>query len=133
MAAGRFHHLDLTVTDLTRSTTFYDAVLPLLGFARQPDCPEGPLWGQSGQELGLQGASGEGLGREHDRWAPGLHHLAFAAESRDEVDRVYEALLELGVTILDPPADYPQYGPGYYAAFFADPDGIKLEVVFTPG
>ena len=40
-------------------------------------------------------------------------------------------LLEIGATVLDPPAEYA-YTPGYYAVFFADPDGIKLEVVFEP-
>jgi len=40
---------------------------------------------------------------------------------------------EQGATILDPPADYPQYGAGYYAVFFADPDGLKLEVVHFTG
>ena len=36
----------------------------------------------------------------------------------------------IGATILDAPADYPRYGPTYYAVFFADPDGLKLEYVF---
>jgi catechol 2,3-dioxygenase-like lactoylglutathione lyase family enzyme len=69
----------------------------------------------------------------HDRYAPGLHHLALHAESREQVDSAHERLLELGATVLDPPAVYegPAYGPDYYAAFFADPDGLKLEVVHT--
>ncbi len=37
-----------------------------------------------------------------------------------------------GITVLDPPAEYPEYGPQYYAVFFADPDGMKLEVVHEP-
>jgi catechol 2,3-dioxygenase-like lactoylglutathione lyase family enzyme len=48
------------------------------------------------------------------------------------VDDVHRQLLALGVPILDAPAAYPQYAPGYYAVFFADPDGLKLEYVFTP-
>ena len=46
----------------------------------------------------------------------------------------YAALVKFGATILDAPADYPQYnqGKGYYAVFFADPDGLKLEYVWTP-
>jgi glyoxylase I family protein len=39
-------------------------------------------------------------------------------------------LRSIGATILDAPADYPRYGPTYYALFFADPDGLKLEFVF---
>jgi predicted lactoylglutathione lyase len=58
--------------------------------------------------------------------------VAWAAESRDDVDAMYALLLKIGAVILDPPADYPRYGAGYYAVFFADPDGLKLEYVFKP-
>ena len=67
----------------------------------------------------------------HDRYAPGLHHLAFHAGSRGEVDAVHELVRSTGAAVLDPPAEY-DYTPGYYAVFFADPDGLKLEVVFEP-
>ena len=40
--------------------------------------------------------------------------------------------LEIGAAVLYPPTDYPAYGDGYYAVFFADPDGIKLEFVYRP-
>ena len=42
----------------------------------------------------------------------------------------YDFLRQTGVTILDPPAEYPQYWPVYYAVFFAYPDGLKLEFVY---
>jgi glyoxylase I family protein len=61
---------------------------------------------------------------------PGLHHVAFSAQTRSDVDRVYEVLVEIGAVVLDPPAAYPQYGSGYYALFFADPDGLNLAFVF---
>jgi glyoxylase I family protein len=70
--------------------------------------------------------------RAHDRYSCGLHHLAWVAQSRDDVDRLHELLVVIGATVLDPPADYPQYREGYYALFFADPDGLKLEFVHTP-
>ena len=50
----------------------------------------------------------------------------------DDVDALHEVLRRIGAAVLDPPADYPQYGEGYYAVFFADPDGLKLEFVFQP-
>jgi len=128
-APGRVHHLDLTVADLAVSTAFYEGVMPLMGFRRMPDCPEGPLWLGDAVELGLQAARRP---RPHDRYVPGLHHLAFEAPSRRDVDRFYEQLLALHVRVLDAPAEYPAYGPGYYAVFFADPDGIKLEYAYTP-
>jgi hypothetical protein len=46
-----------------------------------------------------------------------------------DVDRLHEFLLSIGATVLDPPADYPPYRDGYYAVFFSDPDGLKLEFV----
>ena len=129
MAQGWLHHIDLTVSDLPRSTVFYDRVLPLLGFRRIEDCADGPLWAGAGMELGLQAAQ---AAVRHDRYAPGLHHLAFGAASRADVDRVHAELVKLAVPILDPPALYERYAPGYYAVFFSDPDAIKLEYVYTP-
>ncbi len=128
-AIGSIHHIDMTVGDLVRSTAFYDRVLPLMGFRRSAGVPEGPIWAGGMLEVGLVAARSHAV---HDRYAPGLHHLAFTAPSRSDVDAPYEQLLGLGVPILDAPAEYPQYAPGYYAVFFADPDAVKLEYVYTP-
>jgi len=128
---GAIHHLDISVRDLIRSTDFYDRVLPRIGFRRIPDSPEGPLCGGSHVEVGLQAAR-PSEAQPHDRFSPGLHHLAFTAPTREAVDALHRDLIALGVTILDPPAEYPDYTPGYYAVFFADLDGIKLEYVHTP-
>ena len=125
------HHIDITVSDLDRSTEFYDRLLPLMGFRRSPDVPEGPIWAGTHTEIGLAPARGTSR-RDHDRYSPGLHHLAFSAPDRAAVDTFHGRLLDLGVQVLDAPAEYPKYGSGYYAVFFADPDGIKLEYVFTP-
>ena len=130
MTSGRIHHIDITVTDLSRSTDFYDRVLPLLGFRRVPDCEGNPVWAGAYAEVGLQPGRAAS-GRSHDRFSPGLHHIAFGAPDRAAVDQLYRDLHRLGVEILDPPAQYDQYTPGYYAVFFADPDGMKLEYVFT--
>jgi glyoxylase I family protein len=130
VTAGALHHVDLTVADFRRSKAFYGEVMPLMGFERLPkEFGAVAWWGAS--ILAIQPASPAERDRLHSRHTPGLHHLAFRAPSRDAVDRLYAALLELGVTILDPPADYP-YSAGYYAVFFADPDGIKLEYVHSP-
>ena len=126
---GRIHHLDLSVRDLVASTAFYDRWLPRMGFQRIADCAEGPLWRGSQLELGLQRAR---TSTAHDRYAPGLHHLAFTADSREAVIELHESMRISGVNILDAPAEYPNYAPGYFAMFFADPDGLKLEYVFTP-
>jgi catechol 2,3-dioxygenase-like lactoylglutathione lyase family enzyme len=64
-----------------------------------------------------------------------MHHMAFHAESAKDVDRVHRAMLDAGATVLDAPADYSgqrAYSLGYYASFYADPDGIKIEVAYIP-
>lgn len=134
------HHLDLNASDLDRSGRFYDAVLTHIGFRRAdlsaPGDTSGFDWAApsgSGRPTTIGIYPAKSSGRAADRHAPGIHHLALSARSREDVDRLYRKLLELDAVILDPPRDYPKYEPGYYAVFFLDPDGLKLEYVFTPG
>ncbi|HKX87818.1 MAG TPA: VOC family protein [Sphingopyxis sp.] len=130
---GLVHHIDLTVTDKDRSRLFYDAVLGFFGYRRAADYDHGSDWDREGEpfhSIGIIEAHGPGAARTHDRYAPGLHHLAWTAGSRDDVDALHDLLRSIGAAILDAPADYPRYGPTYYAVFFADPDGLKLEFVF---
>lgn len=135
---GPINHLDLTVSDLERSVPFYDRILGHLGF-RRIEGEGDPAWFQryaGGGYFGiaLRLAPAATRAQRHDRWVPGLHHVAFHAESREDVDRTYQVLQSMVAEILDPPAEYkgPAYSSGYYAVFFADPDGLKLEVVYEP-
>lgn len=128
------HHVDLTVSDLALAKRFYQPVMEFLGY-RMTEGTENDLGFASGGDDGtgimLHPAHPESRDRKHDRYATGLHHLAFRAASRDEVDDLHRVLQRIGAKILDPPAVY--YPPNYYAVFFADPDGLKLEFVFNPG
>jgi glyoxylase I family protein len=131
---GAVHHIDLTSRDLARSTSFYDEVLGFLGYRRSRSDDTGVDWdlrdaGHLVCSIGLKPARSD---RDHDRYSAGLHHLAWHAASRDDVDRLHALLMRLGTRILDAPAEYPAYGAGYYALFFADPDGLKLEFVHWP-
>jgi catechol 2,3-dioxygenase-like lactoylglutathione lyase family enzyme len=67
----------------------------------------------------------------YDRYAVGIHHLAFVAQSREQVDERAAWLRERDAEIESGPQEY-EYTPGYYAVFFYDPDGIKLEIVHRP-
>ena len=99
---------------------------------RMPSVDNQRKWKKRGVGIFLiYAAKPESLGKSHDRYAPGLHHLCFDADSRDEVDRLHGEMVAAGATVLDAPAEY-QYTPGYYAVFFADPDGLKLELCFAP-
>jgi glyoxylase I family protein len=135
---GAIHHLDLNVADLEGSARFYGAILTCIGYRRAnlsaPGEPEGFDWmapdarGGHRFSIGLYPAR---RNRPHDRYAPGIHHLALRAKSREDVDELYRVLLKIKAEILEAPREYPEYEPGYYALFFLDPDGIKLEFVFT--
>jgi glyoxylase I family protein len=131
---GLIHHIDLTVIELERSRIFYDHFLSFIGYARSEDHENGTDWDRSGSgpfaSIGIIKAKGEHAARVHDRGSAGLHHLAFTAESRADVNLLYTKLLEIEAVILDPPALYPRYHTDYYALFFNDPDGLKLEYVF---
>jgi len=68
----------------------------------------------------------------HRREPGGLHHPAFKAESRADVDRLYSEMKSTGATVGSAPRAYPEYTPpGYYALFFKDLEGIKYEIVCT--
>ena len=133
---GIVHHVDLTVTDPQTSFALYDAVLRALGYELHKQDERGFDWvlaTPTGKySIGIVRAKAGA--HEHDRYTPGLHHVAWSVESRAAVDRMHELLVRLGATVVDAPAEYPQYndGKGYYAVFFADRDGLKLECVFTP-
>lgn len=134
---GGFHHIDLNVRDLEASRRVYGLVLEFLGYAQVKDSG-GYEWdlrtGEGrGASLGLRACDPALADQAHQRYAPGLHHLAWRADSRADVDRLYALLVEHGVRILDPPAHYPEYSGDYYAVFFEDPDGMKLELVYAPG
>lgn len=138
MTRGMVHHIDLSVTDPKVSCPFYEAVLGFMGYApgqkREDGGRDFDLTKPSGNfsSIGIRAAQGENSVHGHDRYAPGLHHLAWRAESRGDVDALHAVLQTIGATVLDAPADYPEYGRDYYAVFFADPDGMKLEYVFLP-
>ena len=124
-------HIDLTVNDVARSRAFYDLVLGELGFRKFED--ENYLhWSNAQMTIAIRAASDANRNAEFDRYRVGFHHLALRARSRADVDQFHRFLTREKITILDTPAEYPQYGREYYAVFFADLDGMKLELVHNP-
>lgn len=133
--SGFFHHLDLTVSDPVKSRPLYELFLGHCGFSLKGAEADWAGFGLGDKRypcITLLKATGGGAARNHDRYSPGLHHLALRASSRADVDALHVKLVAFGAAILDAPAEYPDYGAGYYAVFFADADGMKLEYVFTP-
>ena len=134
-------HIEITVKDMSVAVPFYDKLLPLLGF--DPKKKVRAVMAEHDKEvvtyedsrLGFaitSPRSGFATESIHRRRPGALHHLAFRAESRAEVDRLYSELKKIGATIVSPPREYPEYTPpGSYALFFKDPEGIKYEIVCT--
>ncbi len=132
-------HVDLVCRDLARSLAFYAAVLGPLGLEPPTLFP-----GERGEQihylrfaatgsgsLGLRQASGRQAEQQFELYAPGLHHLALAVETREDVDAAHAAAVAGGAQVLHAPRLFPQYHRGYYATFFLDPDGFRIEVALS--
>jgi glyoxylase I family protein len=135
MRSTGVHHVDLVVSSIERSLPFYTELLAPLGYHRVSEV-EGEqgetIWYISGPgtSIGLREARSES--EPYDRYRIGLHHLAFEVDSRAEVDERAEWVRTQDVEVESEPQEYT-YQQGYYATFFYDPDGLKLEIVHVPG
>jgi len=133
-------HIQITVKDMDVAIPFYDRFLPLLGFDVKNridatiEAHEFHVVEYIHPRLAFAITSPRAAfaGDTIHRRKPGaLHHLAFKAESRAEVDRLHLALKEIGARIVNEPRLFPEHGPDYYAVFFKDLEGIKYEIVCT--
>lgn len=133
-------HIQITVKDLKIAETFYDKFFPLLGFditkkvSAYIEEHDFHVIEYSHPNLSFAITSPrEAFVNDsiHRRKPGSLHHLAFKAETRKEVDDIYTGLLKIGANIVSEPRIYPEYAPNYYAVFFKDFEGIKYEVVCT--
>ena len=125
------HHVALTVSDLERSKGLYSGLLGLLGYSLHVDSDSVLAWTGPYPEILLYKARIDQVQNKHSTYDPGIHHLAFSAESIDIVQRAFELARDFGCVILDEPRKYPSYGLSYFATYFLDPDGIKLEFAFN--
>lgn len=123
MKTRRFDHIDLRVDDLATAKLFYAQLLPALGFAVENGDKEWCGWKAEGP------GPVEFFGLDEDRThRPNENRIAFWAETRAEVDRLAEVVRQAGGSNLEGPALWREYSPGYYAIFFEDPSGNKLEI-----
>jgi catechol 2,3-dioxygenase-like lactoylglutathione lyase family enzyme len=126
-------HVDLVCGDLDRSLEFYRHVFGPLGLT-EPFLVEG----ERGEQIHYlrfpeRGSGSLGLRQALEEqafllYAPGLHHLSFAVESHEDVDGTHARVVEAGAEVLHAPRLWPEYHPAYYATFFRDPDGFRIEV-----
>ena len=121
-------HIYFNVSDLARAEPFYDAVLQTaLGFRKTRFALDGePHIQYFNRHFGLVLRPARIAGA-HSSYSPGLHHFCLRVDSPADVVAVAEQLRSLGVEASAAKL-YPEYAPDYWATFFADPDGIRLEV-----
>ena len=117
-------HLTIGVSDLQRSRDFYLQALAPLGFAETSTSEVMPGEIEFGSADKLDFA----ISTEYAVGAP--VHVAFAADSIEQVHAFHDAALAAGGLEHGPPGPRPHYGEGYYGAFVLDPDGHNIEAVF---
>lgn len=142
-------HVDLSVLDYENGLGFYDRMFGWLGWKSFDAAIQGyagvyyydfnELHSNFASLIGIHPAdpAAAPLDRDHSvagtLHPPGLHHIGLWAHSAAEVDAFHrEFLVPEGVRVTDPPREYPNYMPDYYAVFFHDPTGIRWEFVHTP-
>jgi catechol 2,3-dioxygenase-like lactoylglutathione lyase family enzyme len=117
-----FDHVKFGVSDYAASKAFYLKALEPLGVAFVAEGP--PSYG-----VELSSKSDASLCLFQTEEKPAHLHLAFTAETRQQVDAFYRAALEAGGKDNGPPGLRPNYHANYYAAFVIGPDGHNIEAV----
>ena len=124
MKTRRLDHIDLRVKDIKVARRFYEKLLPEIGFTADRSDPD---WGTFYSAGGDQPSDFFGF-TEDRQHQPNGTRIAFWADTREEVDRIAKLVRDIGGQNLEGPEICANYSPGYYAFFFEDPDGNKLEV-----
>lgn len=118
-------HIVIRVSDFKKSKAFYDKLFKFLGFKVLDEFGDAIGWTNGKTRYWIGRADKKGRKHKYRLGDIGLHHYAFELRSRKDVDALQDFLKkELGATIVDPAGEYYD---DYYAVFFLDPDGIKLE------
>jgi catechol 2,3-dioxygenase-like lactoylglutathione lyase family enzyme len=134
MRSGGVHHVDLVVSSIERSLPFYRDLLGPLGWhgIGEVEGERGEtIWYLSGRETSIGLREAQSDSGPYDRYGLGLHHLAIEVASRSVVDERADWVRAAGAELESEPQEYT-YLPGYYAVFFYDPDGMKLEILHVP-
>ena len=117
-------HLVVSVGNFEKSKKFYAPLMEFLGFGVDTEYEGMMGWANGNTLFWIAAADEEGKKHKYRKGDIGFHHYAFRLRNRKDVDGLQAYLEENGATILDPAGEYYD---DYYAVFFLDPDGMKLE------
>jgi catechol 2,3-dioxygenase-like lactoylglutathione lyase family enzyme len=112
-------HVTIEVSDLERSSAFYDAVFAPLGWRRHTDSAERVGWGIAKPWFFV--TTGEAV-------RSGTGVVCFSASGRAAVKGAWESGVQAGGRDDGEPGVRPEYGPSYYSAYLRDPDGYRIEI-----
>jgi catechol 2,3-dioxygenase-like lactoylglutathione lyase family enzyme len=118
----KFDHIDLRVRDVHKSRAFYNVLMQALGATRWSKGDRSSEWYHPARAEPFFGI------HTHGKHVANKSRIAFAVESRKEVDRVAAAIKKAGARAIEGPEVCKSYGQPYYAVFFEDADGNKFEV-----
>ncbi len=119
-------HLVVSVGDFEKSKAFYAPLMEFLGFGVEAEYETMMGWANGKTLFWIAAADAEGRKHAYRKGDIGFHHYAFRLRSRKDVDALQAFLEEQGAEIVDPAGEYYD---DYYAVFFLDPDGMKLEAM----
>ncbi|HET7099284.1 MAG TPA: VOC family protein [Patescibacteria group bacterium] len=128
------YHFQINVADKNISFPFYKELLGYLDYEVMFEDEKVLGLGNGNTDLWLVQTDKKFVGNKFHRKNTGVNHISFGLESKENVDKfVNEFLKPKGVKFLyETPKEFPEYGKGYYAVYFEDPDRIKLEVTYKP-
>ena len=117
-------HIVIRVSDYAKSKAFYGQLFHFLGFEISDEYDDAIGWTNGDTRFWIGPADEKGRKRKYRIGDVGFHHYAFQLRSRKDVDALQAFLQETDTVIVDPAGEYYD---DYYAVFFLDPDGLKLE------
>jgi catechol 2,3-dioxygenase-like lactoylglutathione lyase family enzyme len=129
MVTGQLHHIEIYVSNLERSCEFWGWFLEFLGYSPFQVWAEGKSWKLNSTYIVFVQVQERYLHPPYHRCRVGLNHIAFLAESSDQVDQITNLILKRGLTVLYLDRHPYAGGEGHYALYFEDPDRIKIELV----
>ena len=122
------YHITDAVSDIERGKQFYHGMFRLLGWTLKYEDSGALAYSDGRFDFWIVPAESKEPNRGGD--GTGFTHLAFRVENRENVDEFHRWLQTQEAHVDIEPKAYPQYSENYYAVFFFDADGTRLEVVF---
>ena len=134
MLQGSINHLSLTVSDLDAAMRFFGPLLESLGYAvdhSDSTVVRVNISAITGGAVNIWQAKDTLKGHRFQLYAPGLHHVCFNVDSKQQIDELATLVRTWGGRVTDPPGEYPYTSRGtYYAVYCRGPDDIKIECVY---